>query len=152
MLRSRSTGGRLVGESTRRADGRADGTNDDADQGEVVETARPGGKALRDPRLLVRATARAPPEREAWSRRCGHGQEASAVANADARAERRQARHASAPGAITGARGSRPPGAGAEIGSSAAAAGARRSDQAARGATGEARRERAAAFRASRGF
>src|SRR5204863_9589648 len=78
MLRSTSTGGRLITESTRRADGRADATNDDADQGEVVEAARSCGEADRDPRLLLRATARAAPERQARRRRRGHGQETSA--------------------------------------------------------------------------
>src|SRR6266536_1395849 len=151
MLLSTITAGTLPARiATRRANGRADGTNDDADQGEVVEAARPGGKALRDPRLLLRAAARAAPEREAWSRRRGHSQEASAAADADPRAERRQARHTGAPGALAGARGSRPPGAGAKIRSPAAAPGARRSGRAARGAAGEARRERAAAVGASR--
>src|SRR3954453_17821222 len=150
MLRSRSTGGRLVAESTRRANGRSDRTDDNADQGEVFEAAQPRGKALRNARLLVRAAARAAPERQARSRRCGDGEEAAAAPDAVPRAERGQARHASAPGGFAGTRGSRSPGAGAEIRGAAAAAGARRTDQAAGSATAEARRKRATAIRAGR--
>src|SRR5207302_1941570 len=146
MLLSTITAGTLPPRiATRRANGRSDGTDDDDHQGEVLEAAQSGGKALRDARLLVRAAARAAPEREAGSRRRGHGQEASAAADPDPRAERRQARHAGAPGGLAGTRGPCQSGAGAQVRGPAATSGARRPDQAARGAAGEARRERATA-------
>src|SRR6266536_2971818 len=102
MLRSTITGGRLVAESTRRANGRADESDDDRDQGEVLEAAQPGREALRDARLLLRAPARAAPEREAGRRGRGHRQEAARDPDADPGAERRQARVAGAPGARAG--------------------------------------------------
>src|SRR4051812_34722587 len=112
MLLSTITAGTLPPQiTTRRGNGRSDGTNDDDHQGEVLEAAQPCGEALRDTRLLVRAAARAAPEREAGRCRRGHGQEASAVADSDPRAERRQARFAGPPGCLAGTRGSRPPGA-----------------------------------------
>src|SRR5919197_6766861 len=150
MLRSTITGGTLIAQSTRRADGRADATDDEHHQGEVVEAARPRREALRTARLLVRAPARAAPERQAGCRRRGHGQEAPAAPDAVARAERRQARHTGPPGSLAGARGPCAAGARAQIGHPAAAAGPRRADQAARGAAGEPGRERAAAFLARR--
>src|SRR4029453_13993867 len=151
MLLSTITAGTLPRKSQLGGpNGRADATDDDDHQGEVLEAAQPGGKALRDPRLLVRAAARAAPEREGGRRRRRHGQEAPPAANADPRAERRQARHAGAPGARAGARGSRPPGTRAQVWGAAAASGARRADQAARDAAGETRRERATAFDAGR--
>src|SRR5437870_6998095 len=153
MLLSTITAGTLPPRiATRRANGRSDGTDDDDHQGEVLEAAQPGGEALRDARLLLRAAARAAPEREAGRRRRRHGQEASAAADADPRTERRQARHAGPPGALAGARRSRPPGTRAQVRGAAAAPGARRADQAARGSAGEARRERATALDAGRGL
>src|SRR5512132_622114 len=153
MLLSTITAGTLLRKSQLGGpNGRADATDDDDHQGEVLEAAQPGGKALRDSRLLVRAAARAAPEREAGRRRRRHGQEASPAANADPRAERRQARHAGATGPRAGARGSRPPGTRAQVRGSAAASGARRPDQAARGAAGEARCERTTALDAGRGL
>src|SRR3954468_8383849 len=108
MLLSTITAGTLPPRiATRRANGRSDGTNDDDHQGEVLKAAQSGGEALRDTRLLVRTAARAAPERQAGSRRCGHGQEASAAADTDPRAERRQARHAGSAGGLAGTRGSR---------------------------------------------
>src|SRR5215212_3673362 len=148
MLRSRSTGGRLIAEPTRRADGRPDGTDDDADQGEVLEAAEPRGEALGDARLLVRAPARAAPEREARSRRRGHRQETAPAPDADPRAERRQTRHTGAPGPVAGTRGSRPAGTGTKIRGSATAPGARHAGEAARSPAGEARRERTTTVRA----
>src|SRR3954463_9638068 len=151
MLLSTITAGTLPPRiATRRANGRSDGTNDDDHQGEVLEAAQPGGEALRDTRLLVRAAARAAPEREAGRCRRGHGQEAAAVADSEPRTERRQARFAGPPGCLAGTRGSRPPGARTQVRGSAAAPGARRADQAARGAAGDARRERATALGTSR--
>src|SRR6266566_597156 len=153
MLLSTITAGTLPPRSaTRRANGRSDATDDDNHQGEVLEAAEPGGEAFRDPRLLVRAAARAAPEREAGSRRRRHGQEAAAAADADPRAERRQARHAGPPGALAEPRGSRPPGTRAQVRGAAAAPGARRADQAARSSAGEARRERATALDTGRGL
>src|SRR5947208_2882367 len=70
MLLSTITAGTLPPRiATRRANGRSDGTDDDDHQGEVLEAAEPCGEALRDARLLLRAAARATPEREARSRR-----------------------------------------------------------------------------------
>src|ERR687886_1871119 len=153
MLRSTITKARLTARTaTRRADGRADGTDDDADQGEVLAAPEPCREAVGDARLLVRAPARAAPEREARGRRRGHGQEAAAAANAAARAERSEAGDPGAPGACGRPRGSRPAGARAEVRGSAAAAGPRRPGSGARAAAGEARRERAAAVGARRGL
>src|SRR5512132_1597923 len=153
MLLSTITAGTLLRKSQLGGpNGRADATDDDDHQDEVLEAAQPGGKALRDPRLLVRAAARAAPEREAGRRRRRHGQEASPAANADPRAERPQARHAGATGPWAGARGSRPPGTRAKVRGAAAAPGARRADQATRGPAGEARCERATALHPRRGF
>src|SRR4051812_38828231 len=107
MLRSTITGARLTPRiATRRAEGGVDGTDDDADQGEVLAAARSGGEALRDARLLLRAATRAASERQAGRRRRRHGEEASAAADAAAGAERRQAGNASEAGAGRGARGS----------------------------------------------
>src|SRR5689334_20846471 len=151
MLRSTITAGTLTARpATRRRNGEFVATDDDSDQGEVLEVPEPSREAVRDARLLVREAARAAPERQARRRGRGHLQEAAAAADAAARAERRQARHAGAPGARRGARRSGPRGPRAEVGSPAAAAGSRRADQAARAAAGEARRERAAAVRARR--
>src|SRR3954471_4489874 len=152
MLRSTITAGYATrANPTRRADGGVDATDDDGDQGEVLEAAEPRREAFRDPRLFVRAPARAAAERQAWGRRRGHGQEAPAAADPVAGAERRQARHPGSTGAGAGARGSGPPGARAQVGDSAAAAGAGRAGEAARGAAAEARRQRAAAFGTRRG-
>src|SRR5690242_13649291 len=104
MLLSTITAGTLPPRiATRRANGRSDATDDDDHQGEVLEAAQPGGEALRDARLLVREAARAPPERKAWSRRRRHGQEAPRDPDADARAERSQARHPGSAGGRAGA-------------------------------------------------
>src|SRR6266516_6044035 len=151
MLLSTITAGTLPRKSQLGGpNGRADATDDDDHQGEVLEAAQPGGKALRDPRLLVRAAARAATECEAGRRRRRHGQEASTASDAGPRAERRQTRYAGQAGARAGARGSRPPVARAQVRGSAAAPGSRRAGQAARGAAGEARRERATALHAGR--
>src|SRR4029450_6447587 len=91
MLRSTITGGTLNVETTRRADGRADGADDEHHQGEVVEAARPHGETFRAARLLVREAARAAPERETRRRRRCHGEEAARAPDAVARAERPQA-------------------------------------------------------------
>src|SRR5881394_3377402 len=139
MLRSTITGGTLNVETTRRADGRADGANDEHHQGEVVEAARSHGETFRAARLLVREAARTAPEREARRRRRGHGEEAARASDADARAERRQAGHPGAAGCRAGARGSCAAGARAQVRRSVAAPGARRPDQAARVTAGEAR-------------
>src|SRR5205814_4668115 len=103
MLRSTITGGTLDVETTRRADGRADGADDEHHQGKVVEAARPHGETFRPARLLVREAARTAPERETRRRRRGHGEEAARASDADARAERREAGHSSATGCRAGA-------------------------------------------------
>src|ERR1700747_886014 len=67
-------------------------------QGEVLEAPEPGGEPDRDAGLLLRADARAAAERQAGGRRRRHREEAARTAAAEARAERRQARDAGAPG------------------------------------------------------
>src|SRR3954452_24824889 len=127
MLRSTITAGTLPARiATRRADGRVDATDDDGDQVEVLEAAEPCREAFRDARLFLRAPARTAAERQARSRRRGHGQEAPAAADPDAAAERRQARHPGAAGDGAGARGSGPSGARAQVRHSATAPGPRR--------------------------
>ncbi len=101
-------------------------------QGEVLEAAQPGGESDRDARLLVRADARAAPERQARRRRRRHCEEAARAPDAEARAERRQARDAGAPGSRCESRRSRAAGARAQGGRAAAAPGTRRAGAAAR--------------------
>src|ERR1700730_5143446 len=122
MLRSISTLGTLTGNSTRRTDGRPDGTRFDSREGEILEAARPRGEPERDARLLLREAARAPAERQARCRRRRHREETSRAPDHAARAERRQARDPGAAGARRGTRRPRPPGAREEDGSPAAAA------------------------------
>src|SRR2546421_1422932 len=151
MLRSTITAARLTRRTaTRRADGRVARTDDDSDQGEVLEAPEPSREAFRDARLLVRAAAGAAPEREARRRGRRYGEETARASNPAARAERRQARHAGTAGPRRRPRGSCARGAGAKVRGPAAAAGPRRSDQGARGAAGEARRQRAATVGARR--
>src|SRR5438034_553374 len=76
-------------------------------QGEVLEAARPRRESGGNVGLLVRAAARAAPERQARDRRRGDRQEATRVAGDAAAAERGQARCAGAPGSGSGPRGSR---------------------------------------------
>src|SRR5918912_3710074 len=123
MLRSINTAAaRLTARiATRRANGRVDGSCLDGGQGKVLEAARPSGESGGDARLLVRATARAAPEREARRRRRRDGQEAAAAADGESRAVGREARVAGASGDGGGARGSRATGARAQVGRTAAA-------------------------------
>src|SRR5689334_6911970 len=102
-------------------------------QGEVECAAEPRREPERDARLLIRAPTRVAAERQARHRRRGHGEEAAADPDPAARAKRRPARHAGAPGARRRTRGSRPSGARAQVGDPAAAAGPRYAGDAARG-------------------
>src|ERR1051326_8821975 len=82
------------GVTARRSDGKSVAAIQDDLRGEGVECARQGRGSDPDARLLVRATADAPPERQARHRRRRDGEEAPANAADPARAERRQARDA----------------------------------------------------------
>src|SRR5688572_28245771 len=126
--------------------GRLDVTTLDGGEGEALEAARPGGGPGLDARLLVRETARAPPERQTRRGRRGHCEEAAAAPDAAARGEPRQARHAGPPGALAGPGGSRARSARAQVGRPGAAAGARPAGAGARGPAGEAHPERAPAL------
>src|SRR5438874_10224057 len=152
MFRSISTGGTLDVNTIRRTDGRLDVTGVDGDQGEVLEAARPRREPHRDARLLVRADAPAAPECQARRRGRRHSQEAARTPDNAARAERRQARDAGAPGAHRRPRGSRPAGARAEGRRPAAAPGPRRAGARARWPAGEARRVAATAAVEDRGI
>src|SRR5919204_5180600 len=100
MLRAISTSGTLTVEHTkRRTDGRPDATRVADREGEDLQDAEQGGEPDRDARLLVRAAAAAPAERQARNRRRRHLEEAAPDADRSARAERREARDAGAPGA-----------------------------------------------------
>src|SRR5437870_11978786 len=153
MLLPISTSGTLTVEpTTRRTDGRPDATREPDREGENLEAAQPGGESDRNARLLLRAAAAAPAERQARGRRRRHLEEAAPDADGPARAERGQARDAGTAGARREPRGPRAPGARAQGGRPAAAAGTRPADPAARGAAGEARLLRAAAAGEDRGL
>src|SRR5262245_17012932 len=122
MLRSISTPvGYFPTRATRRIDGRTHATRLDGDQGEVLEAARQGRGSGRDARLLLRAAAPAPAERQARDRGRRHLEETAPAADDAARAERREARHAGTPGGLAEPRGPGPRRARAEVGGPVAA-------------------------------
>src|SRR5437016_4714569 len=100
MLRATSTPIRYRGTcDEEERNGGIDVPDDDDHQGEVVGAAEPGREPERDTRLLLREAARVPAERQAGDRGRRHGEEAAPAPDHAARAERRQARNAGAPGA-----------------------------------------------------
>ena len=82
------------------SDGRPDRAHVNRREGEGLETAGPGRRPRRDARLQLPEAGRTAAERQEGHRRRGHRQEAPADAGDLAAAERRQARHAGAPGGV----------------------------------------------------
>src|SRR5919201_2570213 len=151
MLRSTSTWVRYTCTcDEEEPDGGTDVTRLDDHQSQVLGAARPRRESTGNARLLVRATARVPPERQARHRRRRDGEETPPASDHAARAERRQARDAGPASRRRRPRGSGAAGARAQVGAPAAAAGPRYPGAAARGSAAEADGERAAAVGANR--